>query len=162
MWTPLLFTTLGVIVAGLGGAIYVGRQQLDRKNRAVVDDLLAAAEAPPYRAVRTIDLDDLPAPIQRYLRHVLSPDQPLVRAGRLEQTGKRPVLTDDGTCEERPRKGTRRNYERRNGLRVPTDGDVTWIHPEGAVAYCRGHIESIDYRLTDRDDVDARRTSDPL
>jgi hypothetical protein len=295
MWTTLL-VTIGLVVAGLGGMIYVGRQRLDRKNKAVVDGLLAATEAPSYRAVRTRDLDDLPAPIRRYLRHVLPLDQPPVQAVRLEQTGtfrsggsgapwkdftatqhvtirppgfvwdasiamlpglsvrvldayadgkgalwarlggvvpvadptpgpaldegelmrylaeaplyptallpdmgitwtavddrsaratlehrgttatlvfhvndqdevervtgKRPFLTDDGTYEERSWKGTWRNYERRGSLRVPTEGEVAWIHPEGAVAYWRGHMESIEYQFVNHDDLDAQRMPD--
>ena len=295
MWTPLL-TTIGLIVVGLGGTIYVGRQRLDRKNKAVVDDLLATTEAPSDRAVRTGDLDDLPAPIRRYLRHVLPLDQPPVQAVRLEQTGtfrsggsgapwkdftatqhvtirppgfvwdasiamlpglsvrvldayadgkgalwarlggvvpvadptpgpaldegelmrylaeaplyptallpdmgitwtavddrsaratlehrgttatlvfhvndqdevervtgKRPFLTDDGTYEDRSWKGTWRNYERRGSLRVPTEGEVAWIHPEGAVAYWRGHMESTEYQFANHDDLDAQRMPD--
>jgi hypothetical protein len=75
-------------------------------------------------------------------------------------TGERPFLTDDGTYQERSWKGTWHHYERRDGLRVPTEGEVAWIHPEGEGAYWRGHIESIDYQFSDRNDVDARRPLD--
>ena len=295
MWSFLL-ASIGLIVSGLGGAIYVGRQRLHRKHKAVIDDLLAVAEAPAQHTLRRQDLDDLPAPIRRYLVHVLSEDQPLVQTARLEQTGTfrsggrgarwneftatqhvtirppgfvwdasiamlpglsvrvldayadgqgalwarlggvipvadptpgpaldegelmrylaeaplyptallpgmgvtwtpvdnrsaratlthrgttaslvfhvndqdevarvtgtRPFLTDDGTYEDRPWKGTWRRYERRGGLRVPTEGEVGWIHPEEERAYWRGHIESIDYQFSDRNDVDARRSLD--
>jgi len=297
MWTSLFLIALGLAVVGLVAVTYRERRRLDRKNESVVDDLLAAAEAPAQRSVRPRDLDDLPAPIRRYLNHVLSPEQPLVQVVRVEQagtfrsggsgapwndftatqhvttcppgfvwdasiamlpglsvrvldayadghgalwarlggvvpvadptpgpaldegellrylaeaplyptvllpgtgvtwtaiddrsaratldhrgttaslvfhvndrdevervTGKRPFLTDDGTYEERPWKGTWRHYKRRDGLCVPTEGEVAWIHPEGAVAYWRGHMETIEYQFTDRNDPDARHSSDP-
>lgn len=285
MWTTLLLVALGLAIVGLGGAIYVERIRLDRKNKAVVDDLLAAAEPPSERVVRPGNLDDLPAPVQRYLNHALQPEQSPVQIVQLQQTGtfrsggagsswndftaaqhvtirppgfvwdasikmlpelsvrvldayadgrgalwarlggvvpvadptpgpaldegellrylaeaplyptallpgmgvtwtaiddrsaratlehrgttaslvfhfndqnevervtgKRPFLTDDGTYEERPWKGTWRNYEHRNGLHVPTDGEVAWIHPEEEVAYWRGHVDSIEYQFAD-------------
>ncbi len=77
-------------------------------------------------------------------------------------TGTRPCLTDDKTYEERPWKGTRRNHERRNGMLVPTGGEVAWIHPEGAVAYWRGHMESVEYQFVNHDDLNAQRMPDSL
>ncbi len=296
MWMILLLAVLGLTTVGLGAVGYVERRRLARKNETVVNDLLAATESSPKRTQRASDCDDLPAPIRRYLTHVLPDEQPYVQTVCLEQTGTfrsggrgapwndfaatqhvttrppgfvwdasikmlpglsvrvldayanghgalwarlggvvpvadpapgpaldegelmrylaeaplyptallpgmgvtwtpvndlsaratlnhcgttasllfhvndqnevgrvtgtRPFLEGDGAAERRPWKGTWRNYERRNGLRVPTAGKVAWIHPEGEVAYWRGHIESIDYRLADRDDVDTRRTPD--
>lgn len=295
MWISLL-VTIGLAAAGLGGGIYVGQRRLDQKNKAVVDALLAAAAAPTQCTVQTSNLDTLPAPIQRYLRHVLPPKQSLVQTVRLEQsgtfrscgsgaewnvftatqhvtshppgfvwdayiwtlpglsvrvldayvdghgalwarlggvipvadptpgpaldegellrylaeaplyptvllpgrgvtwtgiddrsarvtlnhrgttaslvfhvndrdevecvTGERPFLTDDGTYEDRPWKGTWHNYERRDGLRVPTDGEVAWISPSGEDPYWRGHMETIDYQFVDCNDLDVQCTSD--
>lgn len=76
-------------------------------------------------------------------------------------TGKRPFLEGDGTAERRPWKGTWRNYERRNGILVPTDGEVAWIHPEGEVRYWRGHIESVDYRSGRPAEPPTRRGGQP-
>ena len=295
MWTSLLLTTLGLAVVGLGGAMYVERARLDRKNKAVVDELLAAAKVPSQCIVHASDIEGLPAPVRRYLSHVLRDDQPVVRAVRLTQrgtfrsggtgspwndftatqhvtiqppgfvwdasirmlpgiavrvldaytdghgmlwarlggmvpvadptpgpsldegellrylaeaplyptallpdagvtwtavddrsaratlehhgttasllfhfndrnevervTGKRPFLKDDGTSERRPWKGTWDNYEHRDGLRVPTDGEVAWIHPEGEASYWRGHIETIEYQFAAREGADARPIS---
>jgi hypothetical protein len=283
MGMTLLVAVLGLTAVGLGAVGYVERRRLVRKNETVVNDLLAAAESPPKRAVRRSDCDDLPAPIRRYLTHVLPDEQPYVQTVRLEQTGtfrsggrgapwndftatqhvtthppgfvwdasirmlpglsvrvldayadghgalwarlggvvtvadppsgpaldegelmrylaeaplyptallpamgvtwtaiddwsaratlthrgttaslvfhvndrdevgrvtgKRPFLTDDGTYEDRPWKGTWRHYERRDGLRVPTGGEVAWIHPEGEVPYWRGRMERIEYQF---------------
>lgn len=39
------------------------------------------------------------------------------------------------------------NYEERGGMRVPLDGEVAWILPEGEKPYWRGHITEITYTL---------------
>ncbi len=37
------------------------------------------------------------------------------------------------------------NYAERGGMRVPLDGEVAWMLPEGAKPYWRGHITQIAY-----------------
>jgi hypothetical protein len=37
------------------------------------------------------------------------------------------------------------NYEERDGMRVPPDGEVAWLLPEGEKPYWRGHITEIRY-----------------
>ena len=64
-------------------------------------------------------------------------------------TGKRPFLTDEGTYETRPWRGTWRAYERRSGMRVPTEGEVAWIHPDGEASYWRAHVDPIEYELAE-------------
>ena len=39
------------------------------------------------------------------------------------------------------------NYAIRDGMRVPLDGEVAWLMPEGAKLYCRGHITSMTYEF---------------
>jgi hypothetical protein len=39
------------------------------------------------------------------------------------------------------------NYEEHGGMRVPLDGEVAWLLPEGEKPYWRGHITEIDYRF---------------
>lgn len=39
------------------------------------------------------------------------------------------------------------NYAVRDGMRVPLDGEVAWILPEGAKPYWRGHIEALAYEF---------------
>jgi hypothetical protein len=39
------------------------------------------------------------------------------------------------------------NYEERGGMRVPLDGEVAWLLPEGAKPYWRGHITELDYEF---------------
>ena len=40
------------------------------------------------------------------------------------------------------------NYEKRGGMRVPLDGEVAWLLPEGEKPYWRGHITEIAYQST--------------
>ena len=39
------------------------------------------------------------------------------------------------------------NYEERGGMRVPLDGEVAWLLPEGEKPYWRGHITEIRYQF---------------
>lgn len=289
------FVVLGLAIVGLIATIYVERGRLDQKNKALVDDLLAAVEPSPTQPLRTSDCADLPAPVRRYLTHVLRDGQPSVHTVRMQQTGtfrsgsaasdwrsftatqhvttrppgfvwdatidlapwisvrvvdayrdgrgllraklggvltvanptpgpgldegelmrylaeaplyptvllpgmgvtwtavndrsaratlehrgttasllfhvndrnevervtgRRPFMKEDGTSEYRPWKGYWRNYERRNGMRVPVDGEVAWIHPEGEVSYWRGHMETMDYRSGSLMEPSMRRAS---
>ncbi len=40
------------------------------------------------------------------------------------------------------------NYAIRDGMRVPLDGEVAWLLPEGEKSYFRGHITKINYEFT--------------
>lgn len=60
--------------------------------------------------------------------------------------GERSFRTDDGTSDYRPWVGYWRNYEERDGMRVPTEGEVAWVHPDaGEVSYWRGRMDAIVY-----------------
>ena len=39
------------------------------------------------------------------------------------------------------------NYEERGGMRVPLDGEVAWLLPEGEKPYWRGRITEISYEF---------------
>ena len=39
------------------------------------------------------------------------------------------------------------NYRQRGGMRVPLDGEVAWMPPEGEKPYWRGHIAEISYEF---------------
>lgn len=39
------------------------------------------------------------------------------------------------------------NYAIRDGMRVPLDGEVAWLLPEGAKPYWRGHITQLSYEF---------------
>lgn len=42
------------------------------------------------------------------------------------------------------------NYERRDGMLVPLDGEVAWLLPEGEKPYWRGRIQYIEYEYAHR------------
>ncbi len=44
-----------------------------------------------------------------------------------------------------PWRGRFWNYAERAGVRVPLDGEVAWLLPEGEQPYWRGHVEQIQY-----------------
>ncbi|MGL4574470.1 MAG: DUF6920 family protein [Burkholderiaceae bacterium] len=44
-----------------------------------------------------------------------------------------------------PWEGTWTNYEQRDGMRVPTQGEVAWITPEGRKPYWRGTVTQLAY-----------------
>lgn len=282
MWLNALLVVLGLALFSLVVGLFVERSRLDQRNAKVVDDLLAATDPLPRQVVRASALSGLPAPIRRYLTHVLRDGQPYVCAVRLEQrgsfrgggatsswspftatqhvttrppgfvwnasvemipwlpvrvvdayqdgsgilrarmggiltvakpapgleldegelmrylaeaplyptallpemgvrwtpiddrsaratledrgttaslvfhvndrnevehvTGQRAFATDDGTYEYRPWRGYWKNYEEREGMHVPIDGEVAWVHSEEEVSYWRGHVDTVEYQ----------------
>ena len=52
----------------------------------------------------------------------------------------------DGAFEPTPWTGCFTNYEERNGMLIPLDGEVAWNLPDGDLSYWRGRIETIEYR----------------
>ena len=55
--------------------------------------------------------------------------------------------TVGGTVVPTPWQGRFWNYATRDGMRVPLDGEVAWLLPEGAKPYWRGHITNLGYEL---------------
>lgn len=49
-----------------------------------------------------------------------------------------------------PWRGRFWNYEEREGMLVPMDGEVAWLLPDGEKPYWRGHITSSDYDFVPR------------
>jgi hypothetical protein len=52
----------------------------------------------------------------------------------------------DGTYEPTPWTGHFSNYQIRNGMLIPIDGEVEWNLPRGALSYWRGHVVEIEHR----------------
>lgn len=48
-----------------------------------------------------------------------------------------------------PWEGRWGSYERREGMLIPTEGEVAWLLPEGRKAYWRARIVSIEYEYSD-------------
>ena len=53
--------------------------------------------------------------------------------------------TVGGEIVPTPWEGRFWNYADRGGMRVPLDGEVAWLLPDGARPYWRGHTEQIDH-----------------
>jgi hypothetical protein len=58
--------------------------------------------------------------------------------------------TVGGEVVPTPWQGRFWNYEERDVMRVPLNGEVAWLPPEGAKPYWRGHITDIHYRFARR------------
>lgn len=84
---PLLLLGAGIALAALVAIVLVGRIRFDRHTHQIVSSLLAAAEGARPPAARRCDRGNLPAPVRRYLDHVLPEGRPLVKTIRLEQSG---------------------------------------------------------------------------
>ena len=53
--------------------------------------------------------------------------------------------TVGGATEPAPWDGRFTNYQKRDGMLVPIDGDVGWVLPAGRHSYWRGHIKQVTY-----------------
>lgn len=61
---------------------------------------------------------------------------------RVEDRGR----TVGGRVVPTPWEGRMSNYQRRDGLLIPVDGEVAWLTPEGRLPYWRGRIAEIRYQ----------------
>jgi len=68
-------------------AAWVGSHRLDRTTNRIADQLVRSGPAAQVTHLRFDSLDPLPAPVARYLRHVLRERQPLIRVARFSQVG---------------------------------------------------------------------------
>jgi hypothetical protein len=67
----------------------------------------------------------------------------LIDTVRAEARGR----TVGGTVVPTPWQGRFWNYAIRDGMRVPLDGEVAWLLPEGAKPYWRGRITKLSYEF---------------
>jgi hypothetical protein len=54
----------------------------------------------------------------------------------------------EGRYEPMPWTGYWRNYQTRNGLLIPIEGEVEWNLPQGDLTYWRAHLEEIDHEIS--------------
>lgn len=52
----------------------------------------------------------------------------------------------DGSFEPTPWTGHFSNYQMRNGMLIPLEGEVEWNLPEGDLTYWRGHVDEIEHQ----------------
>jgi len=81
----LLLTALVLLLVALVAA---GRRRWRTATEGLVARLLERTSPAGARVVRFEALAGLPAPVQRYLRRVLTDGQPVIRSARLRQTGR--------------------------------------------------------------------------
>lgn len=67
----------------------------------------------------------------------------LITTVRAEARGR----TVAGAMIPTPWEGQWSNYERRDGMCIPTEGEVAWVLPEGPKPYWRGRITSLRYEF---------------
>lgn len=72
-------------------------------------------------------------------------DDGLVESVRAEARGR----AVDGRIVPTPWLGRFRDWQTRNGMRVPLEGEVAWILPTGERPYWRGRIVAIDHTFAD-------------
>ena len=83
-WTAIALVTLAVLY---GGIVALGAWRWSIVTRDLVAQLRAGRVAPITSHYNEAELADLPSPVQRYFRAVLTDGQPIVTAVRLTQTG---------------------------------------------------------------------------
>lgn len=60
-------------------------------------------------------------------------------------SGVRPYLTENGAYESTRWTGYWGNYREKNGMRIPTEGEVEWNRPDGDLPYWRATLEEIEH-----------------
>ncbi len=56
----------------------------------------------------------------------------------------------NGTLVATPWQGRHWDYQLRDGMLVPLEGEVSWLLPDGPKPYWRGRIQRIEYEMMDR------------
>lgn len=95
MWKTIALILLGLVVI-LAGAILYGARRWQSATR-VMHERLEAARLPIESTTYSVsELDELPAPVQRYFRAVLQEGQPIIAAVRVQHTG---TFNMDGSAD---------------------------------------------------------------
>jgi hypothetical protein len=68
----------------------------------------------------------------------------LIESVRAEARGRTVACTVIHT----PWEGRWSHYELRDGMRIPLEGEVAWMLPEGPKPYWRGRIARLSYKFT--------------
>jgi hypothetical protein len=173
MWKIPRLVILGLAIT-IAAALAYGSKRWQSATDEMHARLEAARLVSRPTTYSPSELIGLPAPVQRYFRAVLTEGQPMIAAVRVEHTGSfnmsesveqwKPFSSTQRVVTQRPgfdweargaliggvivptpwecRVST---YELRDGMRVPIEGEVAWVFPEGQKSYWRGRITSIVY-----------------
>lgn len=84
--------------------------------------------------------------IELTMRFRFGPDG-VIESVRAESRG---YTGADGTVEQLPWEGRWTEWERRDGILIPTRGEVGWIFPDGYRPYWRGSISAIQFEFAEQ------------
>ncbi len=87
LWAKLTLFGLGLFVAGLVLALWLGSRSQRRALSQLGDSLVGLSRARGATQVNPHDLVELPAPVARYFTRVLRQEQPIIQVARFTQTG---------------------------------------------------------------------------
>ena len=82
----MVVITGGLILLGTAAAVLVGQWRQD-KQIDLVEQTLLQSRSPSADVVDFGSFDELPPPVARYFRHVLTDGQPMIETAKLKQTG---------------------------------------------------------------------------
>lgn len=166
-WFGIAVGILALVAVGL---TIVGAARWERETGKLLDQLESARLPPATPRYDACELAGLPAPVQR---SALLPSQG-VRWDAVDERSARARLVDgalsltllfrfdeQGLIESvraeargrtvakslvmTPWEGRWSDYQVRDGMRVPTAGEVAWLAPQGRKPYWRGTITSLQY-----------------
>ena len=86
-WAKLTLLGLGVLVAGLALALWIGSRSQQRALSQLGESLVRLSSSRGATRVDVNDLSGLPAPVARYLSRVLQQQQPIIRLAHFTQAG---------------------------------------------------------------------------
>lgn len=95
MGTFLLLTSIGIVVGGLVGTFLLSRARAEARLDTLKTQLLDAAGTGSMSRVTQELYADVPAPVRRYFRHVLSDGLPFIATAELSQEGSFRAVTDE-------------------------------------------------------------------
>ena len=87
MWWVTLLVVLGVIVVLITSSIVIGNMTFKRKVRGEAERLLQQSQRARPQVVTEVDLQGLPEPVQRYLKHSQIIGKERIQTVRLKQKG---------------------------------------------------------------------------
>jgi hypothetical protein len=87
MWIKVLSVTFALLVFAVLAIYFYGRYRWRTETDAMRTRMQAAKRAHAVRTYDVRELDALPAPVQRYFRAALTPNQPMVAAVDINITG---------------------------------------------------------------------------
>jgi hypothetical protein len=82
-----LLIASGVIVIAAVIAVFIGQARESAKANELVENLIQSASRPITGTVDFDTFSELPSPVARYFRHVLTEGQELIRTARMRQSG---------------------------------------------------------------------------